>query len=223
MGRGRFRVCFVPRCIGLKSAFLIISFSILSPGHLSAQNADDGSWWSWQWSTAEQRPNSLALSGGYGTEQYFSRLITSPWNTRDSGDRLVALSAARELGRIGRRALGFEIQGMYGFHFGRLDYNEFSLAFVSRWHDFPWNDWVVTTFAFGLGPSYTNKIPPIEADKGITSKVLNQADIEFTFALPSSPWNELFFRLEHRSGVFGLIDGAGDGSNFLTLGYRYHF
>lgn len=196
---------------------------ILCPASAVAEGAEEGSWLTWRWSGAADRPNAVALSGGYGTDQYLSRIFTSPWNTHDSSDRMVALTLDRELGRIGHGALGFGIEGQYAFHWGRAEYNEWALAVLARWHDFPWNQWIVTSFAFGLGPSYTNIIPPIEADKGITTKVLNQADLEFTFALPSSPWNQLFFRLEHRSGVFGLIDGAGDGSNFLTLGYRYHF
>ncbi|MCX7354780.1 MAG: hypothetical protein NTY59_08130 [Alphaproteobacteria bacterium] len=145
------------------------------------------------------------------------------FEARDSGDRLVALTIDRELGRIGHGALGFGVEGQYAFHWGQENYNEWSLAAVARWHDFLWNKWIVTTFAFATGPSYTNIIPPIEANKGITTQWLNQADLEFTFALPSQPWNQVFFRMEHRSGIFGLIDGAGDGSNFLTLGYRYHF
>lgn len=196
---------------------------ILCPASAAAEEAEEGSWLTWKWSGAADRPNAVALSGGYGTEQYLSRIFTSPWNAHDSGDRMVALTLDRELGRIGHKALGFGVEGQYAFHWGRAEYNEWAFAVMARWYEFPWNEWIVTTFAFGLGPSYTNIIPPIEADKGITTKVLNQADLEFTFALPSSPWNQLFFRLEHRSGVFGLIDGAGDGSNFLTLGYRYHF
>jgi len=204
-------------------AVAALAVLLACPVPLAAEEAEEGDWLKWKWSTAADRPNAAALSGGFGTEQYVSRIITSPWNTRDSGDRMVALTIDRELGRIGHGALGFEIEGQYAFHWGQEDYNEWSLAAVARWHDFPWNQWIVTTFAFAMGPSYTNIIPPIEADKGITTKVLNQADLEFTFALPSQPWNQVFFRLEHRSGIFGLIDGAGDGSNFLTLGYRYHF
>lgn len=205
------------------AAAAMLAVSLACPEPLAAEEPEEGDWLTWKWSGADDRPNAVALSGGFGTDQYASRVFTSPWNTRDSGDRLVALTLDRELGRIGHGALGFGVEGQYAFHWGQEDYNEWSFAAVARWHDFPWNKWIVTTFAFATGPSYTNIIPPIEADKGITTQWLNQADLEFTFALPSEPWNQVFFRLEHRSGIFGLIDGAGDGSNFLTLGYRYHF
>jgi hypothetical protein len=43
---------------------------------------------------------------------------------------------------------------------------------------------------------------------------------ELTFA-PSkeSPW-EAFFRIHHRFGVFGLINGVDGGSNSVTVGWR---
>jgi hypothetical protein len=195
------------------------AFLLLSSAPLHAQEG----WWGWQWAADGQQPYSLALSGGYGTELYISRVFTSPWNARDAGDRVVYASGAREIGRLGRGALGFSVEAAYGRHFGRDDFSEYALSLVSRWHDFPWNDVIVTAVGFGFGPSYATKIPPIERTKGITTKILNQADIEFAFAPPASPRNQLFFRVEHRSGMFGLIDGAGDGSNFLTIGYRRHF
>ena len=205
---------------GPYAAFIfVLAIAALVPAPLRAQE----SWWDWRWVSDAQQPYSMALSGGFGTEQYISKIFTAPWKTRDSGDRVVYLSGAREIGGLGHGALGFAIEAAYGRHFGRDNVNEYALSFVSRWNDFPWNGVIATTFSFGLGPSYTDTILPIERDKGITTKVLNQADLEFAFALPERPRNQVFFRIEHRSGVFGLIDGAGDGSNYLTLGYRRHF
>jgi hypothetical protein len=35
--------------------------------------------------------------------------------------------------------------------------------------------------------------------------------------------NSVFFRINHRSGIFGLIAPEHVGSNFLNLGFRKYF
>jgi hypothetical protein len=37
------------------------------------------------------------------------------------------------------------------------------------------------------------------------------------------PQLEALFRLHHRSGVFGLINGSTNGADFLSVGARYRF
>lgn len=167
---------------------------------------------------------SLALFGGEGTDRNFSETLSNPFAGDTTGDLLVALAGARELFRY-RDMLSIEVEAMYGYHFGREDYHEVGTALYARWRDFPWNETLVTTFALGLGPSYTTIYPELEtqADPGDRSRWLNQFNIEATFALPRDPSTALLFRLQHRSGVFGTFGGVWDASNFLTIGLRRQF
>ena len=66
----------------VRMAAVMLAFSMACPLPLAAEEPEEGDWLTWKWSTADDRPNAVALSGGFGTEQYVSRVITSPWNTR---------------------------------------------------------------------------------------------------------------------------------------------
>lgn len=95
-----------------------------------------------------------------------------------------------------------------------------------RWTWFPWNDTVKTTLAFADGPSYASEIDSqerIQSGNGRGSNFLNFASPEITFALPGHPDDQLVLRDEHRSGIFGLINGVHDASSFITIGYRRLF
>ncbi|MFH2065133.1 MAG: hypothetical protein ABIK15_08040 [Pseudomonadota bacterium] len=119
-------------------------------------------------------------------------------------------------------------------------HNEFNLLLVLRWHEFPWNRHVKTTFGFGEGLSYATEKPPLEKDPHYilhpalyenspndepyeTSRLLNYLMFDLTFALPDYPQYQVFCRLHHRSGVFGLMNEHTVGSNYLTGGFRYQF
>jgi hypothetical protein len=47
--------------------------------------------------------------------------------------------------------------------------------------------------------------------------------VELDFNLPGQEQWELFARVHHRSGIFGLIHDVDSGSNFVGIGMRYRF
>ncbi len=101
---------------------------------------------------------------------------------------------------------------------------EFDPYLLFRWSNFPWNDYVTTSFALGEGVSYVTSIPAIEKqDNTDTKRLLNYLVIEATFALPNHPRLQLAARVHHRSGAFGLYHAGNTGSNDIGLGIRYLF
>jgi hypothetical protein len=117
-------------------------------------------------------------------------------------------------------ALSLELEGQVAYHFGDQHLWEFNLPVVARWQRFPWNSQVKTSTAFGLGPSYTTKVPPVEvAIEGESRQFLYHWFLELTFGPPDADWTTSF-RLHHRSGGFGSIADEG-GSNGLAFGIRF--
>lgn len=113
----------------------------------------------------------------------------------------------------------------------RITFYEMDGVLVLRWLKFPWSDYIDIDFAAGEGFSYSTMYPPIEEEPHSVnhgfdyhkSKFLNYLMLELTFALPQySSWH-VIYRVHHRSGDFGLINGVADGSNYLCLGIRYDF
>ena len=118
----------------------------------------------------------------------------------------------------------WEVETTVGKHYGRQHHWEGTIAFLFRWTHFVWNDSFPTTFALGEGFSYATRLPAVEIeDHTDTSKLLNHLVVEWTVALPEWEDWELNFRVHHRSGVYGLIDGVHGGSDFVCLGVRYRF
>jgi hypothetical protein len=111
--------------------------------------------------------------------------------------------------------------------FGRGNELEFGAIPEFRWKWFPWNNVVYTNVRVGpLGLSYTTGLSVEESSDTTgnhTSRFLNLDVYEWTFA-PSeqSKW-EGFIRNQHRSGIFGLINGVRGGSNYVNLGLRVRF
>lgn len=160
---------------------------------------------------------------GAGENRYLTRLLLRPDEARFTEDRLTAVSLGYEYARALDGRLAFEVEGFYGFHHPRGSHHEVGLALNARWRDFPWNRWVPTTVAIGMGPSWTTGLLPIEQGDGRRSKLLNQFNIEATIAYPYVPELALVGRIQHRSGMFGLIRGVEQGSNFVMLGVKWRF
>ena len=133
---------------------------------------------------------------------------------------------------------GWDWKDGYSYESQNSGYNrheEFNAAFVLRWRKFPWNKTIMTTFGVGDGISYATEKPPVEKDPhGVlhgeehsrweTAQTLNYLLFDITFALPKAPEYSLFFRIHHRSGIFGLVNGIDrGGTNFLCVGIRCQF
>jgi hypothetical protein len=132
---------------------------------------------------------------------------------------LLAGALAYTLGRFRDDTLSLELEGQVVRHFGDQQLWEFNLPVAARWHHFPWNNRVATTAAFGIGPSYTTEVPPLEVElEDESQRLLYHWFLELTLGPPDAQWTTSL-RIHHRSGGFGSIADEG-GSNALTLGIR---
>lgn len=101
-----------------------------------------------------------------------------------------------------------------------LDYNA---SFMVRWVDFPWNRHVRTSFATGIGLSYSEKVYLMDIQRHPNedrSHLKFNWPIQLTFAAPRYPDHQLTLFLAHQSG--GHIFDEG-GVNSVGIGYRFGF
>lgn len=106
---------------------------------------------------------------------------------------------------------------------GRAPFPDFNAAVMLRWPDFPWNDRLSTTFAAGVGLSYSTHVYQIDIDRHPgedRSRLKFHLPLQLTFALPDHPRHQLLFFLSHQSG--GHIFDQG-GVNSVGVGYRFGF
>ena len=127
------------------------------------------------------------------------------------------------------RALNFETEGQIVKHFGFMQHSEVNGVLIARWPGFLS---LPLSIAFGEGLSLASKRPRLEElEKNIflmrfnsqkTSPLLNYLMVELDFPLAELPHDpRLFFRIHHRSGVFGLYCPPTCGSNFITYGVKF--
>lgn len=115
-----------------------------------------------------------------------------------------------------------DIEAQIGRHTGLQDNLELVGVVVARWETFPWDHELDTSFSVGEGLSWANEVPDLEAkgNRG-SAQLLNY----LLFEVAVSPWErkrwEGFFRIHHRSGVFGTFSGVFGASNFLGFGIRF--
>jgi hypothetical protein len=118
--------------------------------------------------------------------------------------------------------IGLEAEGQVAKHFGDMDHWEFNALLILRWHPFPWDKYLDTSFAIGDGISYATEIPVIEKDPE-AGRIMNYLLYELTFSLPELPEWAFVIRVHHRSSIFGVIDKDYGASNFLCAGVKYYF
>lgn len=94
------------------------------------------------------------------------------------------------------------------------------------WQNFPWSGYINTIFAFGEGLSYATSIQQqdlIYPDRIHERKrVLNFLAFEAGLSLPQYPQLEIYYRLHHRSGLFGIYSRR-QGTTAMGGAIRYHF
>lgn len=171
-----------------------------------------------------RRDNGVAVFAGIYSSDVFTDIVATPWDTRTENIYLVTLSYNRRIATIFRH-LDIEVEGGVGRRFGDNDSFEAYAALALRWTEFPWNRHLRTTFAvYPIGPSYVADLSPSEVSKdGRSANWLNYFALELTLAAPALPQVEMLFRLHHRSGAFGLINGSTNGADFLSVGARFRF
>ena len=171
------------------------------------------------------------FAGTYVEDSLAKILVTNPklptsWDYQ-TDDHLIATAVSREAGWLWDKRISLEPEVGIGQRFGRQSATELWGALFVRYHGFPWDHSLVTTVAISTGLNWANTRTAEERDRnqndGQGSNLLHYLAPEVTFALPSRPDTELMFRLHHRSGIFGLINGAHGGSQYATVGVRVRF
>ena len=165
---------------------------------------------------------AVTVYGGRMTDGDFGDALTGQADFIDAYVVVGALSWT--FARYFEDALSFELEGQVGKWWGDQHNVEFNLPLAIRWSKFPWNHYVSTSLAYGLGPSYASKEPAAEIDEhDSTKQFLVYWFGEIAFGPPDSNWAGVF-RIHHRSGAFGLIADRGEGgSNTLAVGLKYRF
>jgi len=138
------------------------------------------------------------------------------------GNYVVVGALGKEIYRY-EQLVSIELEGQIGRHFGhKVDQWEFVSLALGRWHPFPWDEHVDTSFALGTGVSYYTEESQIELEEdGEAQKFLGALAFELTFGLPQYPrWN-LIFRIHHRSSAGSLL-GTGS-TNYLCGGIKFAF
>lgn len=163
---------------------------------------------------------ALTVYGGRVTEDRWFESLPPNVNFVDAYILVGALGWTMK--RLYDGALTLEIEGQAAKYFGDQENLEFNLAVAGRWHKFPWDKTVETSFAFGLGPSWAAEEPEVEVMiKGATKQFLIYWFTEITLGPPDANW-AVVFRLHHRSKAFGLVAEEG-GSNTLAAGLKFLF
>lgn len=166
-------------------------------------------------------PWAVSLYGGVYTDDGLLDIFSFDASWANDNNVVVA-ALSREVYRY-KQYLSFELEGQVGRHFGDdLSHWEFVGLGMGRWHPFPWDDVVDTSFALGAGLSYYTEISQIENDdEDDAQRLLVYLAYELTFGLPRYPRWDLMLRIHHRSGMWGLV---GEGSsNYGCIGLRYAF
>ncbi len=195
--------------------------------------------WAWPasaWSPADlfkpcRNDCAVAIYGGSYVENSMSDLLLlspKPPTAWEYGgdDHLIATAVSREAGRFWNGRFSIEPEAGFGQRIGRQSATELWGAVFFRYHGFPWDDRLLTTFAVSTGLDWASEVTAVEKERardGEGSQWMHFFAPEITFALPSHPDAELMLRFHHRSGVFGVVSDAWGGAQYATIGLRLRF
>ena len=168
-------------------------------------------------------PFVKVFSGPHVPKKLSEITIRKPLEWKQTKERIGVVATGTKIRDVFSGALTFEWEGLYALHWGTSEFHELGGAIYARWNRFPWNNYIKTTFAVGMGPSITSKTAHYEPHNGLRSRVLMQLNFEINLYSPAYPRWALLFRIQHRSGVLNLINSIRGGSNFLTIGIRRQF
>jgi hypothetical protein len=162
----------------------------------------------------------LTAYAGAHAQDDFQDVVTFQPTFHDNA-YLVDVALARELWHY-NKYLSLELEGQVAKHFNKDNQWEFVGVLIGRWHYFPWDRYVDTSFAIGDGISYYTHVSEVEKEDDEDAQgALNYLLLELALGLPKYPRWDLVLRLHHRSSVFGLVGAAG--SNFVCGGIKLAF
>jgi len=148
-----------------------------------------------------------------------------------AGGEIYALTASRRLGELEWKVGGHTFRPQLELPFtleivdenGRSPFLDYNLSFNVRWVDFPWNDYLYTTFSMGVGLSYSEKVYLMDIERHPNddrSHLKFNWPIALTFAHPQYREHQAMFFILHQSG--GRMFDKG-GVNSVGFGYRFDF
>ena len=163
---------------------------------------------------------AFTVYGGPMTKETWVEALSLNAELTDAWILVGALT--RTVNRFGEGALSLEVEGQVAGYFGDQTNLEFNLPVAVRWGRFPWDRFVDTSLAAGLGPSWATEDPAVEKRGSRTTRqFLVYWFIEASAGPPGANWSGVF-RLHHRSTGFGLLAEDG-GSNTLAAGLKIRF
>jgi hypothetical protein len=170
-------------------------------------------------------PHTFTLySGRISSEETWHDVLLKPYSSEYADSYLVAgsyMHAYREH-LDGRLRMEYEVNVAYNF--GEQDHWELNFAPITlRWQRLPWDHYLHSTLAFGLGFSYAFDHPEVEERlENDTQQFLLFWQLELTAGPREGPWS-VVVRLHHRSPGWGLMGVSDGGMNAPSLGFRYAF
>jgi hypothetical protein len=174
-----------------------------------------------------RKRSSIFIYGGFSTMNDLSEIATMQISADERA--LIGVGLSFDILRLGESAWWPRWEGEIniGWHFESGEQDDFIeynvVPFIARWDRFPWQETIRTSLAIGEGLSYAAQVPSVERERqdDDVNHFLNYLFFEASGAHPSWERTSFFFRLHHRSGAWGLFDGADGGSNLLVFGVRY--
>jgi phytoene dehydrogenase-like protein len=172
-------------------------------------------------------PDSAWAATGYvariSSEDTWQDVFFNPLFASYVDDYILVGALSKRYARLRDGALQLEAEGQIAYVFSDQHYWQLNaVPLMARWQQFPWNDKVATSVAFGLGLSYATELPELEVElEGDSSQLLVYWVAELTAGPPEASW-AVSLRLHHRSVAYGLFGEEG-GMNAVGLGLRYTF
>ena len=132
----------------------LISDNVSADDSISEKSKSDYKWF-------------VSIYGGLNVEENLAKIVVP--NASISGSNYIVVGAlAREIYRY-KQWFSFELEGLVGKHFGPKDDQwEFAGLILGRWHTFPWDEYIDTSFAMGAGLSENSEISSIELQRDET-------------------------------------------------------
>jgi hypothetical protein len=169
-----------------------------------------------------------AYVGALSDQSLINITVLRPWAPNLASGLLVDAHAVYTAYRFQSIPIELEIEGGIAKRFGSREAGqqwEFDLIPMARWTYFPWNNYLYTNFRLGLiGASYVTGVSDFERQfdsSGHSSRFLNLLVPELAVSPSKEAPFEVFVRVHHRSGVYGLINGVHGASNYISTGIRF--
>ena len=160
----------------------------------------------------------MAAYAGRFTETRFGEILRGDIEFGDS--YVGAVSVSRPWPALWRGRMAWEGEIQAALHGGRQSHAELNGAVLLRWLRFPWDRWLRTSIAYGIGLSFASSTPRLERKRhDRTSRDLLFMPFEIAAGLPRRR-GEVFARIHHRSGGFDVYSRGG-GSNVVAVGWRW--